>query len=473
MIGKIINICLLICSVATSCLSQTKVEGEGNLKFKKRVLQSNLQDPWDITYGPDDYLWITESKGYKVSRIDIASGKTQVILDLNSERSFSGKPWPQGGLMGMALHPKMNSGKPFVYLAYVYRFVESRSNFAGNYFKTKVVRYTWNKEKLTLSNPKVLCDTIPGSNDHNGGRLHIADIDGKEYLFYSVGDMGAGQFDNGNRPNHAQDPKYYQGKILRFNTEEDNDKEALDRWVPNSNPFRNAVWSIGHRNPQGLASVTVAGKKILYSTEHGPYSDDEINLIERGANYGHPLVIGYNDGNYDGLAASVSDHDSLPGKWNTTYPLIEKEAANAAKIGSSYRNPIKAFSPNENSFLTGLFTAVANNAGRSDWSSEAPSSLEVYTSNAIPGWRNSLLIPTLKTGRLIRLKVDDSGKGLKGEEESYFQAGNRLRDVAISPDGKKIYLITDRSSVTSGPTKEDPQGSNEKGAVIEFSYTGQ
>ncbi|WP_207420635.1 PQQ-dependent sugar dehydrogenase [Desertivirga brevis] len=458
--------------MAINSFSQTNV-GEGNIKFKKRVLLSNLQDPWDIVYGPDNNLWITEAKGYTVSRIDIASGKKKIVLDLNSERSFSGKPWPQGGLMGMALHPQILTGKPFVYLAYVYRFVEARPNFAGNYFQTKIVRYTWEKEKQSLSNPKVICDTIPGSNDHNGGRLHIANIEGKEYLFYAVGDMGAGQFDNGNRPNHSQDANYYEGKVLRFNTEEDIDNVPLDKWVPNSNPFKNAVWSLGHRNPQGLASATITGKKMLYSTEHGPYSDDEINLVEKGANYGHPLVIGYNDGNYDGLAASVSDRDSLPGKWNTTYPLIVREADNAARIGNSYRDPIKAFNPNDHGFLEGLFNAVAKNTGKPEWSSEAPSSLEVYTSDAIPGWKNSLLVPTLKSGRLIRLKLNNSGKGFGGAEESYFQAGNRLRDVAISPDGKKIYLITDRSSVTSGPTKEDPQGSSEKGAVIEYTYIGQ
>lgn len=70
----------------------------------------------------------------------------------------------------------------------------------------------------------------------------------------------------------------------------------------------------------------------------------------------------------------------------------------------------------------------------------------------------------------LRLKLNKSGTGVEGTEKIYLQSGNRFRDIAISPDGKKLYLITDRSSITSGPTKEDPQSSTEKGALIEFTY---
>jgi len=446
---------------------------EKKAQFNKRVLLTGLQDPWSIAYGPDGYLWITEAKGYTVSRINITNGTKAQVLDLNPDKKFSGKPWPQGGLMGMALHPQLLSGKPFVYLAYVFRFLESKPNFKGNYFQTKIVRYTWNPQKQILINPVTICDTIPGSNDHNGGRLLIANMEGKDYLFYSIGDMGAGQFDNGNRPNRAQDVNYYEGKILRFNTEEDGDKDSIGRWIPNSNPFNNAVWSFGHRNPQGLAAATINGDLKLFSSEHGPYSDDEVNLIEKGGNYGHPLILGYNDGNYDGLAASVSQYESLPGKWNTSYPLIKSEAENAKKLGAAYRNPLKSFSPNDHNFLTALFNAEIAGFGKPGWPSDAPSSLSVYTSDLIPGWKNCLLIPTLKSGRLIKLKLNKAGNGIEGGEESYFESDNRYRDIAISPDGRKIYLITDRSSVTSGPTKEAPQQSTEKGAVIEFTYVDE
>jgi glucose/arabinose dehydrogenase len=206
--------------------------------FKVRIVADKLSDPWDIVYGPDDYLYVTEAHGYTVSRVNPADGKKTLLLDLNNERQFprydkmsktsGGKPWPQGGLMGMALHPQFLKGKPFVYLAYVYSFAGADSagngcaiNFGGCYFKTRIVRYQYNAAEQKLANPMILCDTIPGSSDHNGGRLLVAPVDGKDYVFYAVGDMGAGQFNNGGRPNHAQQTNYYEGKILRFNTEPD------------------------------------------------------------------------------------------------------------------------------------------------------------------------------------------------------------------------------------------------------------
>src|SRR5690606_33381973 len=109
------------------------------------------------------------------------------------------------------------------------------------------------------------------------------------FLFYSTGDMGAGQFSNGARTNHAQNADSYEGKILRFNLEPD---KSSAPWIPDDNPFNgrveSAVWSIGHRNPQGLAHALIGDRDLLYASEHGPYSDDEVNLIEPGANYGHP-----------------------------------------------------------------------------------------------------------------------------------------------------------------------------------------
>jgi glucose/arabinose dehydrogenase len=141
--------------------------------------------------------------------------------------------------------------------------------------------------------------------------------------------LGAGQFGNAGQPNHAQDKNDYEGKVLRFNTEPDNDPDLYDRWIPNDKPFntsrQNAVWSLGHRNPQGLAYAVVDGTGYLYECEHGPFSDDEVNIIDKGKNYGHPLIIGYADGNYDGLAACATSHDLLPGKWHTSYAYYQRK----------------------------------------------------------------------------------------------------------------------------------------------------
>ncbi|WP_345952640.1 PQQ-dependent sugar dehydrogenase [Mucilaginibacter sp. PAMB04168] len=483
-----------------SCMANANaqvIEGPMHEKFAVRIVADKLSDPWEITYGPDGQLWVTEARGYRVSRIDPANGTKTVLLDLSREKNFprydkmkkevsGGKPWPQGGLMGMALHPGILKGKPYVYLAYIYDFAgaDSTGNGCkigerGCYFTTRIVRYEYQAAEQKLTNPIILCDSIPGSNDHNGGRLMIAPINGKDYLFYTVGDLGAGQFNNGGRPNHAQDTHYYEGKILRFNVEPDTDAGKFDCWIPNDNPFnnsrQNAVWSYGHRNAQGLSYAVIGGKGRIYSSEHGPYSDDEINIVEKGKNYGHPLIIGYADGNYNGLAASVSDKEILPGTWHTTYPLITDEKKNAAEIGLAlYRNPIKTLYPNSHNFLQNLFEGVKNKTGKdTEWPSEAPSSIEVYTSAAIPGWQNSLLLPALKGSKLLRLKLDAEGNQIISDTLNYFKGNVRYRDIAVSPGGKSIYLAVDSNAISSGPSAQDPHSVSYRGCILEFTYVGQ
>lgn len=477
-----------------------------------------------MVYGPDRYLWITEEKTYRVSRLDPSTGRRQVVLDLAGDRHFprydsigeehTEKPWPEGGLMGLAIHPDLLTGKPWVYLVYIYKFqgVDSPGagcalHHRGCHFTTKLVRYAWDSGRGQLVDPVILCDTIPGSSDNNAGRLLIAPVDGREYLFYGIGDLGAGQFDNAARPNHAQQKDYYEGKILRFNTEPDADPGLFDRWIPNDNPFngpaanndpatthdpatpksapscapspgrsapsvfcQNAVWSYGHRNPEGLAYAVIDGVGRLYSSEHGPYSDDEINIIEKGKNYGHPLVIGFADGNYDGLAASVTNYKDVPGRWHTSYPLIVSERANRKLLGPDYRDPLKTFYPNSNTFLKKLFVYNRTTGDEGHWPSEAPSSLAVDTSDAIPGWKNSLLMPSLKTHRLIRLKLSAHGDRIVGDTLTYFPRTGRIRDIAISPDGLHLYLAVDSSAFTSVPSRAELRQQTYRGCIVEFTY---
>jgi len=480
-------------SIFSNCATSQTVSGPLGEIFSVRVVANKLSDPWEITYGPDQALWITESKGYLVSKINTLTGKKTILLDLTRERKFprydkigklsGGKPWPQGGLMGLALHPGLLTGKPFVYLMYVYHYNGSKEegngcalNNGGCRFKGRVVRYEYSQKLQKLFNPEILCDSVSQSNDHNGGRLTLAPMNGKLYLFYATGDMGAGQFGNAGQPNHAQQITSYEGKILRFNAESDGDAE-YDKWIPNDNPFNNrtqsAVWSIGHRNPQGLAFAFVNGTGHLYQSEHGPFSDDEVNIIEKAKNYGHPLIIGYADGNYNGLAASTSNKDSLSGKWHTTYPLIVSEERNAKTLGSSYQDPILTLYPNSNTFLTALYNKRVKGNEDQQWPSEAPSSIMVYTSNVISGWHNSLLLPTLKGNKLIRLKLNKNGTQVIGDTISYFRNKVRYRDVAVSGDGKKIYLAIDSTSVSSNPAKENPEKIYNPGSILEFTYQGQ
>jgi PQQ-dependent dehydrogenase (s-GDH family) len=485
------NLPLYLLTVGFLTCSTTGIAQQaGEEKFIKRVIAKGTSDPWEIVFGPDQYLWVTESKDYRVLRIDPKSGSKEVLLDLSNEKNFpdydklsdsidGGKPSPQGGLMGMALHPGLLIGKPYVYLAFVYDFAGKDNpgdgqdpDDHGYHFKTKIVRYTYNLQKHKLQEPQTLCDVIPGSNDHNGGRLLISTVGTTDYLFYSVGDMGAGQFKNAGRTNHAQDLNVYEGKILRFNTEPDHDSSSGNAWIPNDNPFntgrQNAVWSLGHRNPQGLAWMDISGKQVIFSSEHGPFSDDEINIIKPGKNYGHPLIIGYADGNYNGLSAGVTDKDSLPGKWNTTYPFIENEQQNASKL-KNFEPPVKSFFPTDNSQLLAYADTIRSGKKSPEWPSLAPSGIAAYTSGTIPGWKGSLLITSLKKGKIIRLRLNAKGTAVQ-EEKEYFENKVRYRDVAVSADGLKIYLVTDKSAVTSGPSGENPEESAERGAIIEFTY---
>jgi PQQ-dependent dehydrogenase (s-GDH family) len=467
--------------------------------FDTTTLIKGLSDPWEVTYGPDDYLWVTEARGYRVRRIHPNTGASMIVLDINNKRNFPrydkisdatdhGKPWPQGGLMGLAIHPQFLSGKPYVYIGYVHTFDGANSasdngcasGFGGCFFHSRVVRYEYNFGTNQLVNPVTLCDTIPGSSDHNSGRMIIAPYMGTPYLFYSVGDMGAGQFDNGNRPNRAQNPAIYEGKILRFNLEPDTDADTYDRWIPNDNPFngakQSAVWSLGHRNVQGFAYAFMNGVDMLFATEHGPFTDDELNLIERGKNYGHPLVIGYNDGNYNGAAAGASANTSIPGSHNSSCPIITSESANVTAIGAAnFRGPLKTFYPASNATVTTIFNNNKNgNYDNSGWPSEGVGSLAIYRAGPIPNWSSSLFLCTLKGGRIFRLKLDPSGytfENLNGSDTvSYFRSANRFRDIAFSPDGLSVFAAIDSSQITSGPTATNPMISVNRGSIIKFTY---
>ncbi len=435
--------------------------------FTMRQVVCGLQMPWEITYGPDNFIWATEARGYKVSRINPQTGVSTVLLDLSNNKNFANYPSvsPQGGLMGLALHPNLLSGKPYVYLAYVFRY-DGGSAPTGQFFKTKVVRYTYNSTAQTLTNEEVICDTIPGSNDHNGGRTTIGQVNGQPFLFYSVGDMGAGQFDNKDRANHAQNAAFYEGKIMRFNVEPDADANAMDKWIPNNNPFnaarQSAVWSIGHRNGQGL--VFANGK--LYEAEHGPYSDDEINIIESGANYGHPLVCGINDGNYNGIAVAEG----------SGVPIIMSEQNNALSLGAAYRNPMKSFFPAPLSTNTTAYNNTKNNTPPFanyylSWQTIAPSGVDYYNSTAIPNWQNSILITSLKRRRIYRLQLNAAGTAITSDTIPLFADMGRFRDLAISADGTKIYVSCDSEGQTSGPTAGTTIDPPNKGCILEFTYT--
>jgi glucose/arabinose dehydrogenase len=245
---------LAICTTGMSCKKDSKPpkEEEEWPADSIRIVASQLTHPWEITWGPDDHIWMTE-RGGRISRIEPKSGAVRELLTISEVESRG-----EGGLLGMALHPSF-SQQPYVYIVYNY-------NRNGNY-REKVVRYTYANN--TLSSPQVLLDNINASSIHNGSRLLISP-DNK--LWITAGDAANSQ--------DAQNTSLPNGKVLRIN---------LDGSIPADNPFPgNPVWSYGHRNQQGL--VLVNG--IMYASEHGPNIEDEVNIIEKQRNYGWPTVNG-------------------------------------------------------------------------------------------------------------------------------------------------------------------------------------
>jgi glucose/arabinose dehydrogenase len=325
-----------------------------SVQLEARTLTQGLQFPWELVFGSDGKLWMTE-RGGRISRVDTASGAITPLLTITEVVANN-----EGGLLGMVLHPDFTN-TPHVFVAYNY-------NNAGNY-REKIVRYTFSGS--TLINPVTILDNIAAASIHNGCRLVIS-TDNK--LIFSTGDAA-----NTALP---QDSTKLNGKILRLN---------LDGSIPTDNPFpNNAVWSRGHRNAQGL--VLANGK--LFSSEHGPSNDDEVNLIEKGRNYGWPDVQGY---------------------CNTPAEQSFCTSRNVAE-------PLMAWTPT---------LAVCG--------------MDYYNNNAIPQWKNSLLLTTLKASRLVQLYLNSSQTAIDSAKEFYTNTYGRLRDVCVSPDGK-VYICTSNGS---------------------------
>ena len=320
------------------------------VEIKDSVIVSNLNFPWEILWAPDNFIWMTE-RGGKISRVNPATGAVSVVFTINEVVSTG-----EGGLLGMTLHPNFSS-TPHVFVVYDY------DNGSG--YKEKIVRYTYNG--TSLSSPVTIIDNINASNIHNGSRLAISpDLK----LFISTGDAT-----NQGLP---QNISSVNGKILRLN---------LDGSIPSDNPVPgNPYWSYGHRNPQGL----VYANNTLYSSEHGPTTDDEINIIEKGKNYGWPDVRGFCD------------------------ESSEQNFCNSHII----KQPLKVWTP-----------------------TAAVSGMDYYNKDLIPQWKNSLLVVALKNARLYQLRLDNAHSAITETNEFLTNKYGRMRDLCISPEGK-VYICT-------------------------------
>ncbi len=335
-----------------------------------KTIAANLDVPWEIIWGPDNWIWMTQQRGI-VSKVNPETGQSKILLhipDVYKKKSY--------GLLGFAIHPNFKN-YPYVYLDYTYLKPAALTDttLRDSSILSKLVRYTYKNDSLI--NPRTIISDIPGNTYHNGCRVIISP-DMK--IFLTTGDSG--------HPGFAQMPGHLNGKILRLN---------LDGSIPGDNPFKGSpVWTIGHRNAEGLA---FAPNGILYSSENGDASDDEINIIVKGRNYGWPNVEGFCNLPKEKAFCSVN---------NITEPLI-------------------AWTP-----------------------TIAPSGIEYYNSNAIPEWKNSIIIGTLKGNSLHILKLNPSGTSIVSDKIFFDHQFGRIRDVCISPNGD-VYLSTSNRDWNPAP----------------------
>ncbi|HEY3081292.1 MAG TPA: PQQ-dependent sugar dehydrogenase [Chloroflexota bacterium] len=336
----------------------------GTPTVKVETVLRGLDTPWAIAFAPDGRWFVTERPG----RIRVVENG-QLLPEPWMTFDVWERENSEAGLLGIALDPKFAENR-FVYLAYTYP--------AGGRLQNRLVRLRDDPATKRGVQDRVLFDGVLGNENHDGGRVKFGP-DGK--LYWTMGESYI--------PNLAQDRSSPSGKILRLNP---------DGSVPPDNPFPGSpVYSMGHRNPQGLAWQPGTGR--LYATEHGPSAqqgccNDELNYIEPGKNYGWPMIRG--DQTREGLESPVLQSGS-----STTW------------------------APSGATFVTG-----------------GP-------------WAGSLLFVGLRGQALYRVAVDqqDPRKARLVETLLARQYG-RLRDVVEGPDGA-IYLLTSNRDGRGTPASDD------------------
>ncbi|HEY6142101.1 MAG TPA: glucose/sorbosone family PQQ-dependent dehydrogenase, partial [Flavobacterium sp.] len=413
--------------------------------------------PYVIIYGPDDYLWVTERVRETINRVNKTTGAIDQIADLSTVVWRDGG---QDGLLGMALHPQLGkgTGEDYVYVAYTYGGSSANR-------RLRIARYTYSvtANDGSLASPVVLIENIPASNDHNSGKLLFGS---DKKLYYTIGDQGSNQSGNACKENKAQviptvaqltsaSPDYtnYPGKIIRMN---------LDGSIPDDNPIikgvRSHIFTYGHRNPQG---ITFGKNGKLYSNEHGPNSDDELNILKSGGNYGWPYINGFRD---DKNYAYYPWHtDGSCGSYSNLY-FPTPNFKESAWLGT-FNPPIATLYTVDNGYNPSGSTLT--------YTTIAPSCAKMYEGFAseIPGWNNSILMASLKNGKIYRQKLSADGNSIVGEPEELFFSDNRYRDIALDPDGKTLYVITDNSGKTSFPGGSVDSEMDDPGQILKFTYT--
>jgi glucose/arabinose dehydrogenase len=346
--------------------SQTVSTQKGDAKFRVETVAGGLEVPWGFAFLPDGNLLFTERPG-RVRMIENGKLRAEPVFKVADV-----EPSGESGLMDISIHPNFKENK-FVYLAYAYR---------GDGKQVKVVRYKFDGK--TFIEPKVIVENIPGAPNHAGTRARFAPTDGK--LYVTTGDSTDW--------NLAQKTDSLAGKTLRLND---------DGTIPEDNPFvkdknyRPEIYSIGHRNPQGLAW---SADGLMFQTEHGPSGfegkgggADEVNIVERGKNYG----------------------------WAEIYGALKKEGM---------ESPLLEYSP-----------------------ACAPASALVYNAAVFPAFKGNLFFGCLVGKRIIRVVLN--GRNVAAQEDLLKGAYGRIREMAQGPDGFIYFSTSNRDGRGSAAQDDD------------------
>ena len=434
-----------------------------DMGFQASVLVENLDNPWDMVWGADGNIWVTERQGKHISIVNPNTAEHKVLYTF--EKAFAAPP--HQGVLGMALHPNFLKNKNEDYVFAYYTYSDQPEPKASEF--GRIVRLTYDAQTQTLRDETIVMDKLPAGDDHNAGRL-IFGNDGKLYL--TLGDNGYNQFGNSCKEIRSQiipttdeivraDYENYRGKVLRLN---------VDGSIPEDNPRINGVkshiYAYGLRNPQGLVFV---GKQ-LFNVDQGPGTDDEVNAIVAGGNYGWPHIAGYQDNqayryvNY----SKVENCESAAQYDGTTIPKGVKAVAQKESDAEldNFKEPLKTFFTVPNSYN---FNDPKCKGDYICWPTVATTSIAYYPKDgAIKSFQNSLLVTGVKTGTLYRLPLDANAQQAQGEVITHFRTDNRYRMVLVSPDSSKIYVATDSAGYIMGKDSVPTSEMANKGAILVF-----
>ncbi len=347
LLANVSGLALLVC-----LLSLRPANVSAQERFTARIVASGLDTPWGMVEDPSGQLWITERPG-RILRLDPATGDRTVMLDIEP-RVLNG---PESGMLGLTLHPAFPDS-PYVYAIHVEREWP---------WSQHLNRYTFNGD--SLSNEVALL-TIPSSyHSHAGARV----LFGLDTTIY----MCTGDATRGSTP---QDTSSWLGKVLRINQ---------DGSIPDDNPYPGSpIWAKGLRNPQGM---TILPDGRIFTSEHGPDTDDEVNKIVKGGNYGWPNV---------------------EGRASTPEQLAFKDSTGA----------IDAF------WTTGRKTYGVG-------------PVAYYSGTRFPQWNRSLFVGSLKDATFTVLHFDRDSDTATSYRNYFAHAFGRIRDIMVTRNGR-IFLCT-------------------------------